>query len=369
MATHFTMVLTTIRYPAVLLDYAKNAARFNHEDVRFIVIGDRQTPAELYKLSAQLEDLGYEASYYGIQEQKGIINRFPSLDGIIPYDSDCRRNLGYLIAAEKGTDVIISIDDDNFPVDDYFKLHEIVTYNHTFPAAVSENGWFNPCSLLQVEPSWRIYSRGFPYSKRWTDCSKVEDRTEEGRVVLNLGLWLGSPDVDAITNLARPTKVVGIKHNRVMLARNTFTPINTQNTALALDLLPCFYYVPMGAMINGVTLDRYGDIWTGIFANKIINHIRDRICIGRPLTDHRRNVHNLFKDLMCEIWGMILTNYLVNLIIDCEIYSKNYADAYLELADELAKRTSTHENADVKKYFRKLSKAMYSWVNVCQAIL
>lgn len=95
MTNHFTLVLTTIRYPNVLLDYARNATRFNHEDVRFIVIGDRKTPTGLRKISAQLKDLGYEALCYDVREQKHIINRFPSLDEIIPYDSDCRRNLGY----------------------------------------------------------------------------------------------------------------------------------------------------------------------------------------------------------------------------------------------------------------------------------
>jgi len=107
----------------------------------------------------------------------------------------------------------------------------------------------------------------------------------------------------------------------------------------------------------------------GPYNNKI-PYCSVRLCSeGKPLSDHRRNVHNLFRDLMCEMWGMILTDYLANFIENCEISGKSYSDSYLELADELAKQTSNHENPDVRKYFKRLSGAMYSWVEICQVIL
>ena len=72
----------------------------------------------------------------------------------IPYDSDNRRNIGYLIALESNCAFVISIDDDNFAPSrgDYFGEHSVVCgETHEF-RILSECGWFNACSLLNMEP-------------------------------------------------------------------------------------------------------------------------------------------------------------------------------------------------------------------------
>jgi len=74
-------------------------------------------------------------------------------------------------------------------------------------------------------------------------------------------------------------------------------------------------------------------------------------------------------------WNRLTSSFLIDVVgliqrwMGLRFSLQARVDAYLDLADELAKRTSTDENADVRKYFRRLSKAMYSWVKVCQAIL
>lgn len=362
------IVLTTIRVPSLLKGYAENLEKYGHRDVGFIVIGDYRTPnRRTERLVNEIRDKGFDAEYWDIQGQKKWLEQFPKLDEIVPYNSDSRRNIGYLVAAEKGAEMIINIDDDNFVrSDDYFGQHSIVGKEQKLKTVYSKNGWFNPCSMLQTDPPRTIYPRGFPYSKRWRDT--VTSRYTSGRVVLNLGLWEGDPDVDAVTNLNEPIKIVGIKSEQVMLAPRTYAPINTQNTAFHRDILPCYYCVLMGSRIQGTVLDRYGDIWSGLFAKKVIDQMNDRVSIGYPLTDHRRNPHDLFKDLRSELWGMILTDYLVSEVESVELNEETYAGAYLELAQKL-KGKAIYPDDDARKYFKQLTNAMEVWVEACERIL
>jgi hypothetical protein len=354
--------------PELLSGYANNLKEHDHYEVGFVVVGDNRTPNNATRqLVERITNQCLEAEYWDVLSQKKWLKRFPGLDGIVPYNSDNRRNLGYLIAAEEGADLIISIDDDNFVgSEDYFGQHSIVGKTQKLNTACSANGWFNPCSMLQINPPRTIYPRGFPYSKRWKD--KITWKHDSGRIMLNLGLWKCDPDVDAVTNLNEPVTVVGIRSEQVMLAPETYSPINTQNTAFHRDVLPCFYNVLMGARIQGTVLDRYGDIWSGFFAKKIIDQMDDRVSIGYPLTEHRRNPHDLFKDLQSELWGMILTEHLVPVLESIKLTERTYMDAYLELAREL-KSVNIFPNKDVEKYFAQLTNAMEVWVETCEKIL
>jgi hypothetical protein len=232
----------------------------------------------------------------------------------------------------------------------------------------SSNGWFNPCSLLKFSNGRMIYPRGFPFSKRWKDKAKYT--VGNGRVMLNLGLWTGVPDADAITHLNEPVTSLGLSSAdaQIMLASGVFSPINTQNTAFHRSILPCYYYVMMGLKVGGLVLDRYGDIWSGYFAQKVIDKMGDRVSIGRPLTDHRRNLHNLFKDLQAELMGMILTEKIVEFLETCTLDTKTYKDAYLELAEKLSK-APIDERPAIMRYIRKITNAMRIWVEACEKIL
>jgi hypothetical protein len=223
--------------------------------------------------------------------------------------------------------------------------------------------------MLKFSNGSVIYPRGFPFSKRWKDTTKYT--VESGRIVLNMGLWTGVPDADAITHLYQPVTSLGLKSDeddQIMLGTGVFCPINTQNTAFHRSVLPCYYYMRMGLRVGGLVLDRYGDIWSGYFAKKVIDWMGDRVSVGRPLTHHRRNLHDLFKDLQVELMGMILTEKIVEFLEKCPLDSKTYRDAYLELAEKLSKE-SFDERPVIKRYIGKLTEAMRIWVETCEKIL
>jgi hypothetical protein len=368
---NIAFVLTTIRVPSLLKGYAQNAKEYNHKDVGFIVIGDNKTPHDAtHLLLREVEKKGFIAEYWDVVRQKKWLKNFPQIDRIVPYNSDNRRNIGFLIAAQEGAEIIISIDDDNYVTsEDYIGSHSIVGSKVELETISSQNNWFNPCSLLKTKPQRPIYSRGFPYSKRWED--RIVAKRSSGRIGLNLGLWLGAPDVDAVTNLNEKVEVLGFKEGspkRVMLAPNTFMPINTQNTAFHRDILPCFYYVMMGEEIHGMKIDRYGDIWTGLFAKKVMDQLGDRVAVGEPLTIHNRNQHDLLNDLMCEFWGMLFNDDLASKVESIHLTQKTYPDAYLELAQKL-ETSNISSYQTFNKFIKKITSAMKVWVETCDKIL
>ena len=81
--------------------------------------------------------------------------------------------------------------------------------------------------------------------------------------MLNVGLWIGDPDVNAITRLGTncSTNAAGMDPtHRCAMQRGQRMPINTQNTCLIREGLLSYYFVRMGYSIGGLEMGRFGDI-------------------------------------------------------------------------------------------------------------
>ncbi|MGP0062715.1 MAG: hypothetical protein ACLQGP_03815 [Isosphaeraceae bacterium] len=367
-----TMVITTINVPRLLEDYARNFEKFGHlHEVSALIVGDRKTPhGAVADLSANLRMTGFDARYVDLEEQDRYLDRFPRMKPLIPFNSDNRRNIGYLMAAEGGAEIIVAVDDDNFVGDDdWYDGHALVGSTMQLKTVSSSNGWFNPCRLMDMDSPVPTYARGYPYAKRHL-ADEDSYAITEGRVVLNGGMWLGDPDVDSLTRLSQPARALRVNEERLMLAPGTWAPINTQNTAFHRDILPAFYFVPVGDPVCGIAVERYGDIWAGFFARKLIDHFDDRITFGRPACDHRRNVHNLLGDLELEFWSVILTDPLAEFLRGWSLTASSYGDAYLELADHLEAAEWPHKRmaGEFKAFFTKMARAMRVWVETCREL-
>ena len=367
----YCFVVTTINVPTLLKDYAEKLSKKNK--IGFIVVGDKKTPHD--KLSVfmkNLKDFGCESEYMDLKNQEKFIKRFRNLSQIFSYNSTQRRNAGYLKAAEYGSKVIVILDDDNYITNNkYLDYISHIGKKSSFPEVDSTIGWFNPCFMLETDHGQEIYMRGFPYAKRFVE-NKYKFTKNSGRVVLNMGLWTENPDVDAVTNLGHPTRITGIKKgfSTLMISKGTFIPINTQNTAIATEILPCFYDVMQGYEIRGLKIDRYSDVWAGFLAKKVIDHMGDKITIGQPLSRHIRNSHNLLNDLKMELWGMILTEKFVSWLEDIDLKGSSYLEAYDHLAYSMKnKLAKSFDDAIIRKYFEKLSKAMNIWTDTCSQVL
>ena len=205
-----------------------------------------------------LKNFDCESEYMNLEVQQKFLRKFNGLSKIFTYNSLQRRNIGFLKAAEYDAKVIITLDDDNYIVNEkYLNYHSHLGKTVNLREIKSSIGWFNPCSILRTNHKREIYMRGYPYSKRYIE-NKIIQKKGKGRVVLNMGLWKNDPDADAVTNLANPTKIVGLKpgYSNIMIGKGTTIPINTQNTAFLSEILPCCYDVIQGYSFKGLRIDR-----------------------------------------------------------------------------------------------------------------
>ena len=163
------LVNTTIHVPHCLEKYLENAERHGHIDrVVLIVVGDRKTPIATGDYLAGLtQRYSTKITYLDIVAQQKLMRRWPQLDLTIRYDCIQRRNIGYLQAAIDGSDIIISIDDDNYVTDeDYVGHHLLVGQEARVPVVNHPSGWWNVCQRLVSSPPRRFYHRGYPKSRR-----------------------------------------------------------------------------------------------------------------------------------------------------------------------------------------------------------
>ena len=370
-----TIVATTISLPVVLESYAKNAARYGSSDsVEAIVIGDRKTPPESTDFVRELGvRWGFSARYVDVAAQEKWLGRFGDLAEIIPYNSDNRRNIGFLMALEEGCDVLLSIDDDNYcTADDFYSGHSVVGQRTTGQVVASSSGWFNICELLENDADLQIYPRGFPAGKRRVERPQIRQEAREVYVAANAGLWLGDPDIDAVTRLFRDVQTIALRSEGVILGADANSPINTQNTAICRDAIPAYYYVVMGHDLGGLKIDRYGDIWSGFFLKKCMDHLGHYCAVGRPLAQHLRNRHDLYVDLKQELYGMMITEPLSQMLSDIELAGNSYPEAYVSLSERLQSAVAESEHPyltpTVKTYLAQICANMRTWIDVCDQL-
>lgn len=327
-----SIVTTTIHKPLLLKEYCQNARDFGHKDLNFIVIGDKKTPSEVALFCRELQKTyGYEVLYYGIEEQLELLKDFPSLGEHLPFNSIQRRNIGLLQAYRLGSEIIITIDDDNFLIEgqDFIGYHSIIMKEEEFDCITSSSGWFNVCEMLKNENNFPFYHRGFPLEKRWLP-SQIYKGKKRGKIAVNAGLWLGDPDIDALTRINLPIKakqMSGEYGEGIALGAETWSPFNSQNTALRREVIPAYFLSP--------AIGRYDDIWASYIVKKIANHLGHYIHFGLPLVRQQRNPHNLWKDFDQERLGMETTDAFVETLNNLKLTGQNYRDCFMEIWEGL----------------------------------
>ncbi|PIQ68512.1 MAG: hypothetical protein COV91_03600 [Candidatus Taylorbacteria bacterium CG11_big_fil_rev_8_21_14_0_20_46_11] len=375
----YHIVFTTIFHPAVLEDLYLNIKKYGHlHETKIWVIGDRKTPPSAKELADTISKKGLETTYLSIEEQDVWGKRYASLYRRIPYNNETRRNLGYLSALEDGCDIMISIDDDNFPTNDDFIGGHAQTGQVWNSTTISENtGFHNVCSYLTFKPSRNIFPRGYPFALRSSTKGRVTlKKAKKGACIgVTAGLWLVEPDSDATTWLNGAVR--GVRYNgkkTEVLDQKTWTPINTQNTSFTRDLIPAYLCIPMGWPVPGGKIERYGDIWGGYFLQALIQGTKYHVAFGKPLVEHRRNPHIYTDDLRHEFWGMVLTDWLVGILRDSfKPKQRDILGRIQELATFLQKESTTQLPTwcptEMKKFLIHTGENVGHWGNACKVAI
>jgi hypothetical protein len=371
------VVFTTIFVPHVLEELRLNAERHGHLDqVKVWVVGDRKTPPEARALSAEATRKGLETVYLGIEDQDTWGAKFPEFYRCIPYNNETRRNLGYLRALADGCETLICIDDDNFPTaDDFIGGHLHTGRTLTGPVLREPAGYHNVCEYLQIVPSRPLFPRGFPFRLRGhSNAPRSVVPLAGARIGVTAGLWLKEPDIDATAWLNGRVESVGYTGpEHFVLSQETWSPINTQNTSVVRELIPGFLCVPMGHDVPGGKIQRYGDIWGGYFLQAVMRGTPYYTSFGRPLVEHRRNPHNYVDDLRYEYWGMILTDWITDLLrTEYKPSSAVVGERVLELGDFL-QGTACRQlpgwcPPEVKQFLLSTAGSLTQWAEVCRII-
>jgi hypothetical protein len=338
---HAAIVCTTIFEPKFVDGYLENIERHGRTaSTDVIVIIDRKTPASVAEKCAEAKRRGFRVECPSLEEQEAFLAKFPSMRGRIPYDTDNRRNVGFLMALDRGAELLVSIDDDNYCLgdSDFVGEHAIAGETATFDPTESSDGWFNIGTKLATDTPVEIFPRGFPYAARRGSRTLTTGASQSARVAMNVGLWISDPDVDALSRIAIAPRVSSADASPLFLGPRTWSPINTQNTAIARDLIAAYYYVRMGFSLGGLSIDRYGDIMSGYFCQACVKARGEAIRIGSPVADHVRTPHNLFKDLYHELAGIVILDDLLPWLMELPLTGSNYAELYLALADALDAR-------------------------------
>lgn len=357
-----TIVTTTINIPALLTAYAKNARDYGHGDVDFITIGDRKSKPGTAEFCDSINQF-YPSVYLDIDEQKRYLSRFPELWEHLRFDSIQRRNIGILLAYENGADLVITIDDDNFVMNqDFIGKHAIAGTTQELRTYGSTSGWFNVCSLLESDNGVQFYHRGYPQKQRWNESGAFfSSAVTRKKIAVNAGFWLDNPDIDALTRMERQPVVRGLKQpwkGNFALQPGTWSPFNSQNTGLMRDVIPAYFLSPY----NG----RYDDIWASYILTRVCEHFGHAIAFGEPLVRQERNPHDLWKDLDVERNGMRLTDDFCLALRDISLKSETYADCLGEIVQGLRKTWAEGEkwSESEKEWRTKLLEGLEIWHSV-----
>lgn len=372
MSRSTAIVATTIFEPKFLAGFEQSiAASGRLRDVTLYVIPDHKTPASVAAAAADARSRGFNVICPSLAEQDAFLSRLGAPSDFIPYNSDNRRNVGFLMAIESGSEVLVSIDDDNFafPEVDFVGEHHVVGHLSTDPHVRSSDPWFNLCTLLTSSGSGEFFARGFPYAaQRASRTVTFDAQAAPIPIAMNAGLWLDEPDVDAIYRLSRRPKIRGFTGPNIILGPEVWSPINTQNTSLTREAALTYYYVRMGFQLQGLKIDRFGDILSGYLTQKVVKHRQQAIRVGTPVLDHRRTPHNLFKDLYHELAGIVLIEEFVPWLQTVPLSGSSCLEAYSSLADEMLGMAS-HQRGFIwddggREFVQETARLMQTWITI-----
>lgn len=244
------------------------------------------------------------------QTRKEIDDALGPRSWVIPWRTDCVRSWGYLKAHWDGADVIVTLDDDCLPppaMGNWFLDSHLGNLT-------SESGWV---STIEAD---RFYPRGYPKDSR------------AQRTAINHGLWENVPDVDGETQLT-----LGSVYNYAAVEKDIppgkFFPMSGMNLAWKREVTPLMWFGLQGAEPNGDRwgYDRFGDIWCGLFAKRVCDHLQYTIHSGYPVVWHDR-ASDPHRNAELEAPGKRVNEWLWRAVSHVPLSAESPAAAYRELS-------------------------------------
>ncbi len=229
---------------------------------------------------------------------------------IIPRGTGCVRSFGCWVAHQMRPEMIVALDDDTRPDPAY---PGFLDAHWARLQVAADRAWVS--TLEDASP------RGMPYFA----CDR------EPRVVLNHGLWNGVPDFDAATQLVSNRVEIATGWSDQTIPRGSYFPMCSMNIAWRTEFTAAMYFLLMGP---DYPFDRFGDIWGGVLAKRVADHLGLAINSGSPGIRHERS-SNVFANLAKESRGLAVNETFWRAADSVVLTAESIPAAYAELADRL----------------------------------
>lgn len=374
--SEIAVITTTVGIPKNFPEIWSNAQEHDH-DIHLYIVGDNKTPNTIVKKRLRKTVPEEDFTMFTIRNQKGWLNstfgrsKSKRYRRVFQENNYQRRTIGFLKAVQDGARTIIAVDDDNYPPTDvdYIGSHvETLGPREECMTVLPNLTYVNLIDFLVKDQSYngRVYVRGYPLHLRG-DMGYVFNE-EPQDVKVNIGLWSGAPDIDAISRVAFGDVQVSAKDEMfpVAVAKGCYTSMCLQNICFDTEYLVTQYEFPMNVPITGnMTIGRYDDIWAGYICKKILDHIDKGMTFGPPITRHDRHPHDYYKDLSNEFWGMWVNMFFYSAIQQIRL-SPAIDDPWSLFTEVIIKLRHAVRFGDLElmKYFNRVWHDMYMWAKM-----
>jgi hypothetical protein len=363
------MIIASIN-PLYNLEKLQDYAEIRNSEIEVVVVdeGDKLIRKQNERIIS-----GLPKAFFGPRErEEWFKKRFASQAGefskVIPKRCHAETSFGFLVAYEKRPNFIIELDDDVFPIDGagFFNSHKENISRTPALMVQSPSRWYNTIENLALKNSLSLFPRGHPFA---TDARETGYKFEakETECVLNMGLWSGCLDLDALTILYHSSLdgrgsncAATLREKKIVAGNGTYFAVCSMNTAFAPQIIPAFYQLYM----KDLGIDRFDDIWSGLFLKKITDTLGSCVCLGQPLVYHDKRPRNTFNDLGAELEGMAINEKLWRMVDDLEINGKDYFDAYQSLISGLEKYMDKFDKELHRKFMKLQLEKMQLWLKV-----
>lgn len=306
--THRALVITTINRPGPIVRAMAKGAKGHKMD--FLIIGDRKTPSD-FSVSF--------GEYFDLEAQAAECGKFAQLLPICHYS---RKNLGYLIAAERGALEIQETDDDNLPTGRFWQTR-------TEPraiAAVSHKPWLNVYELFSNRGVW---PRGLPLEHLSNSTPRILSKRRT-RMLIVQGLADDNPDVDAVYRLTRRLPIRFQRGLEYVVEPGSWCPFNSQNTIFKRDAFPLLY-LPSHCSF------RMTDIWRSFVAQRCLWEVGEGVVFHSATVVQTRNEHDLLKDFEQEVPGYLYNDKIRRVLEATKIDGRDFCGSLVRCYETLVK--------------------------------
>lgn len=159
---------------------------------------------------------------------------------IIPRRTDCVRSYGFIKALEHRPLFILTLDDDTKPFNNPIQDH----YAALFSPVLHRNCYYN--TMKTVLPRGYLGELLFPE--------------------VSHGVWVGTPDLDAHTQLTSYKDCTKDDFNRGLIPRYAYYSMCGMNLAFKPEVTKHMYF---GLQGTDYPVDRCGDIWAGFYVSQL----------------------------------------------------------------------------------------------------